>query len=80
MRQRLVFEVADRQLDDGVVAVLCLDDLKRFGAVCQKREVAPVRPQLEDVSLAVELRDGDRVSELSQVGVAATSGAAVAVV
>jgi hypothetical protein len=31
----------------------------------------------EDVPLAVELRDGDPVSELSQAGVAATSGAAV---
>jgi hypothetical protein len=34
----------------------------------------------EDVPLAVELRDGDPVSELSQAGVAATSGAAVGVV
>jgi hypothetical protein len=34
---------------------------------------------IEDVPLAVELRDGDPVSELSQAGEAATSGAAVAV-
>jgi hypothetical protein len=34
----------------------------------------------EDVPLAVDLRDGDPVSELSQAGVAATSGAAVGVV
>jgi hypothetical protein len=34
----------------------------------------------EDVPLAVELGDGDPVSELSQAGVAATSGAAVGVV
>jgi hypothetical protein len=33
----------------------------------------------EDVPLAVELRDGDPVSELSQAGAAATSGAAVVV-
>jgi hypothetical protein len=33
----------------------------------------------EDVPLVVELRDGDPVSELSQAGVAATSGAAVAI-
>ena len=26
MRERLVFEVADRELHDGVLAVLCLDD------------------------------------------------------
>jgi len=37
-------------------------------------------PTAEDVPLAVELRDGDPVSELSQAGVATTSGAAVAVV
>jgi hypothetical protein len=34
----------------------------------------------EDVPLAVELRDGDPVSELSQAGGAATSGAAVVTV
>ena len=34
----------------------------------------------EDVPLAVELRDGDPVSELSQAGEAATSGAAVGMV
>lgn len=33
----------------------------------------------EDVPLAVELRDGDPVSELSQAGEAAASGAAVVV-
>jgi hypothetical protein len=33
----------------------------------------------EDVPLAVGLRGGDPVSELSQAGVAATSGAAVVV-
>jgi hypothetical protein len=37
-------------------------------------------PTGEDVPLAVELRDGDPVGELSQAGVAATSGAAVAMV
>jgi hypothetical protein len=34
----------------------------------------------EDVPFVVELRDGDPVSELSQAGVAATSGAAIATV
>jgi hypothetical protein len=38
-----------------------------------------MRSRDEDVPLAVELRSGDPVSELSQVGEAATSGAAVAV-
>jgi hypothetical protein len=35
---------------------------------------------IEDVPLVVELRDDDPVSELSQAGEAATSGAAVATV
>jgi hypothetical protein len=35
---------------------------------------------MEDVPLAVELRDGGPVSELSQAGVAATSGVAVVMV
>ena len=46
MRERLVFEVADRELDDGVLAMLGLDDLQCLGAVGQEREVAPVRQQL----------------------------------
>ena len=31
MRERLVFEVADRELDDGVLAVLGLDERERLG-------------------------------------------------
>src|ERR1700733_5722758 len=46
MRERLVFEVADRELDDGVLAVLSLHDLQRLGAVGDEREIPPVRPQL----------------------------------
>ena len=38
----------------------------------------PPCPGSEDVPLVVELGDGDPVSELSQAGEAATSGAAVA--
>ena len=38
------------------------------------------RSPAEDVPLAVELRDGDPVSELSQTAGAATSGAAVVIV
>jgi hypothetical protein len=44
------------------------------------RSRAGASPAREDVPFAVELRDGDPVSELSQVWVAATSGAAVATV
>ena len=46
MRERLVFEVTDGELDDGVLAVLALDDLERLGAVGDEREVAPVGKQL----------------------------------
>jgi hypothetical protein len=41
VRQRLGFEVADRELDDGVLAVLSLDRLDRVGAVGRER-VCPV--------------------------------------
>ena len=46
MRQGLIFEVADRELDDGVLAVFGLDDRERVGAVGDEREVSPVGPQL----------------------------------
>ena len=46
VRQRLIFEVADRELDHGVLAVLGLDDPEWVGAVGHEREVPPVRQQL----------------------------------
>ena len=46
VRERLVFEVADRELDDGVLAVLGLDERERLGAVGDEREVPPVGQQL----------------------------------
>ena len=46
MRQRLVFEVGDDLFDDGVVAVLGLDDGDVVGAVGDEREVPPVGEQL----------------------------------
>jgi hypothetical protein len=42
----LVFQVADRELDDGVLAVLCLDDLQWVGVVGDEREIPPIWPQL----------------------------------
>jgi hypothetical protein len=47
--QGLVFEVADRELHDGVLAVLGLDQLERLAAVGDEREVAPARPQARPV-------------------------------
>ena len=46
MRQRLVFEIGDDLLDDGVVAVLGLDERDVLGAVGDQGEVPPVGPQL----------------------------------
>ena len=46
MRQRLVFEVGDDLLDDGVLAVFGLDHGDVLGAVGEKAEVPPVGPQL----------------------------------
>jgi hypothetical protein len=37
----LVFEVADREFHNGVLAVLCFDLLERVGAVGQQRVMAP---------------------------------------
>ena len=42
VRERLVFEIADRELDDGVLAMLGLDQQQRLGAVGREREVLPV--------------------------------------
>jgi len=43
------------------------------------KSVAPAFEKSEDVPLVVDFCDGGPVSELSQAGVAATSGAAVAI-
>jgi hypothetical protein len=48
-------------------------------AITEYLAASPNRPPNEDVPVAVELRGGGPVSELSQAGVAVTSGAAVAV-
>jgi hypothetical protein len=37
VRERLVFEIADREFDDGVLAMFGLDEANRFGAVGQFR-------------------------------------------
>ena len=55
VRERLVFEVADDELDLGVLAVLGVDVVHRFGAVGDEREVAPVGEQLGLVVLGVQV-------------------------
>jgi hypothetical protein len=42
VRQRLVLEIADDLLDDGVIAVLGLDERDVLVAVGDQREVSPV--------------------------------------
>ena len=46
VRQRLVFEIGDDLLDDGVIAVLGLDHGELVGAVGDQAEVPPVWEQL----------------------------------
>ena len=46
MRERLVFEIADRELNDGMLAMLGLDEQQRLGAIGREREVLPVREQV----------------------------------
>jgi len=46
VRQCLVLEVCDDLLDDGVIAVLGLNDRDLISAVGDEREVPPVGPQL----------------------------------
>ena len=64
------WEVAAANIGERVVAAELLDRVPVAGHTV-------IADKNEDVPLAVELRDGDPVSELSQAGVAATSGAAV---
>jgi hypothetical protein len=45
VRKRLVLEVGDELLDDGVLAVLGLNERDVVGAVGDEGEVAPVGPQ-----------------------------------
>jgi hypothetical protein len=44
VRQRLVFEVTDRQFDLGVIAMIDVGGQGRDLAVGRERVVAPVRP------------------------------------
>src|SRR5580658_6778471 len=46
VRQRLILEVGDHLLDDGVLAVLALDQGDLLFAVGDEREVPPVGPEL----------------------------------
>ncbi len=72
MRKRLVVEVADDELDLGVLAMLSVDDVRRLGTVGNERVVAP-REQLGLVFLGVQVHAAhdqaivadDRLGELA---------------
>ncbi len=55
MRERLVFEVADDEFDDGVLAMLGVDVVQRFAAVGDERVVAPEAKQLGLLVLGVQV-------------------------
>lgn len=57
MRERLVFEVADRELDDGVPALLGLHDRERPGAVGDEGVMHPGRQQFGLGGLAADAAD-----------------------
>ena len=46
MAQGLVFEITDREFDDGVLSMLGFDEQQRLGAVGREREVLPVGEQV----------------------------------
>ena len=77
--KRLVYEVADHQLDRGVVAVIGVGDERRDGAVGREAVVAPVGEQLglgadqagaaDDQPEALQLGLGDlRLAAVGVVG------------
>ena len=83
--------IEDRKAAGFAVELTCRTLGVSVSAYCQRRRSPPSRRrvedaalvarirEVEDVPLVVELRGGGPVSELSQAGEAATSGAAVVV-
>ena len=66
MREGLVFEVADRELDDGVLAVLGLDECELVGAVGRERVVLPARAATRPARRASE--HGGRSAATAELG------------
>ncbi len=59
MGERLVFEVADRELDLGVLAMLSVNGVQVLAAVGQEREVPPVGEELGLILLGVKMHAAD---------------------
>jgi hypothetical protein len=74
----LVFEIADRELDDGVLAMLGFDELQRVGAVGREREVLPVGEQLRLV--ADQAHAADDQPPVTELGLGDLRLAAVGIV
>jgi hypothetical protein len=55
VRQRLIFEVADDELNLGVLAMLGIDERRRVAAVGEECEVTPVAEQLGLLILCVQV-------------------------
>ena len=66
MGERLVFEVADRELDLGVLAMLSVDRVQVLAAVGHEREVPPVGEQLGLILLGVQMDAADDQPLVSQ--------------
>lgn len=62
MRQCLVFEISDDQLDVRVLAMLGIDGQDVLGAVGDQREVPPIGEQLGLVFLGSSVMPGARRS------------------
>lgn len=55
MRQRLVFEVGDDLFDDGVIAMLGLDQRELLGALGDEREVPPASSSIASTAARTAL-------------------------
>ena len=79
MRERLVFEVADHELDLGVLAMVGVECVQVLAAVGYEGEVAPVGEQLGLIFLCVKMHATDDEALVSErrVGELADPGAGV---
>jgi hypothetical protein len=69
VRERLIFEVTDHQLDRGMVAMIDISGEQRHGAVGREAVMAPVGPQLrmganQRVRRTISLKSPSRLSPI----------------
>ncbi len=80
MRECLIFQVADDQLDLGMLTVLGVDEVDWLGAVGDEREVPPVGEELGLVVLGVQVDAADDQPVLAERGLGQLADAGVGVV